>query len=285
MYDWDNLRFFLAVAEHGTVSGAAKSLNVSHSTVLRRIEQFESQLDIKLFRKMQKGYELMPEGELLFADARTLSSDVNRVLSKAEGHHQVTTGKLRISQPEPGIISCYSLYSQFQRENPEISLEIYSTMHSHNINQHEVDVVLRISDSPPDLLVGKCLGEIRPKVYASKNYLESLPQNHTIEDYRWVVWLGTYDDTFRAWFQSKGIEPNIALYAGSMQDAVEAVRNGMGVGFLSNIEAQKHGELVELFDGESIRFFKLWILTHRDLRNTHRVQKFMRFMSNSLFSR
>ena len=78
MRDWENLRYFLAVARKGTVSGAARELAVSNSTVLRRIEQFEKTLDSKLFKKLQRGYELTAAGENLFTQAQQIEGDVDK---------------------------------------------------------------------------------------------------------------------------------------------------------------------------------------------------------------
>ncbi len=282
MRDWENLRYFLAVARNGTVSGAAKELNVSHSTVLRRIEQFEHILNSKLFKKLQRGYELTAAGEQLYADSQTIEQEVDKVMARAEGKYDVTQGKLRISQPELGIISIYPLYAEFQRKHPEITLEVYSTMEAHNINQQEVDIVLRIAESPPDLLVGRCLGSIKGRLYASKKYLESLPENHTINDYDWIVWRMTYESSNKAWLEKHVTNPRIVLYAESMPDVLTAVHSGMGVGFLSSHEARKRSSLVELLDGKVTGKYKLWILTHRDLRNSERVKTFMRFISDNL---
>ena len=231
---------------------------------------------------MQRGYELTTAGEKLYTNSQEIEANIDRVLSLAEGQHDVAQGKLRISQPEIGVLSIYPLYTEFRRQHPEITLEIYSTMEAHNISQQEVDIVLRIAESPPDLLVGRCLGSIKGKIYASKQYLRELPENHTLSDYDWVIWQMTADQTAKRWFKKNLIHPRVVLYAESMPDVISAVLNGMGVGFLSSHEARKHSSLVELFDGEIVNEYKLWILTHRDLRNSERVKTFMRFMSEHL---
>lgn len=282
MRDWENLRYFLAVARKGTVSGAARELAVSHSTVLRRIEQFEKTLDSKLFKKLQRGYELTAAGENLFTQAQKIEGDVDKVLAQAEGHYDVTQGKLRISQPESGILNVYPLYADFRRQHPDITMEIHSTMSAHNINQQEVDIVLRISDDPPDMLVGRCLGSIKARVYASKQYLKRLPKNATISDYEWIVWHSAANTRSKEWFNQHIANPHVVLYAESMPDVLSAVLNDMGVGFLSSHEAGKHPSLVELLDGQVVAEYTLWILTHRDLRNSERVKTFMRFMADNL---
>lgn len=282
MRDWENLRYFLSVARQGTVSGAARELGVSHSTVLRRIEQFESVLDTKLFKKLQRGYELSPAGERLFSSGVNIQSDIDRVFAEAEGQHDVAAGKLRISQPETGIINIYPLYAKFALQHPDTVFEVHSTMAAHNLNQQEVDIAFRISDSPPDLLVGRCLGDITVRLYASKNYLKRLQKNHGVNDYDWVMWQMTPARTAQDWLAHNVIDPRIVLHAETMPDVVSAVRNDMGVAFLSSHEARNHPELVTLLGGHVIAQYKLWLLTHRDLRNSERVKTFMRFMADNL---
>lgn len=285
MRDWENLRYFLSVARQGTVSGAAKELNVSHSTVLRRIEQFEAVLGSKLFKKLQRGYELTTVGEELFNNSAVIEQDIDRVLSQAEGRYDVAEGKLRISQPEIGIINIYPLYTEFSRQHPEISLEIHSTMSAHNLNQQEVDIAFRFTESPPDLLVGRCLGTIKVKAYATKKYLQRYPQNTPVNGYDWIVWQmenGSQGSPGRRWLEANVVNPRIVLFAATMPDVLSAIFNHMGAGFLSHHEAQQHRGLQELLDGRVIAELKLWILTHRDLRNSERVKTFMRFMAENL---
>lgn len=281
MRDWENLRYFLAVARQGTVSGAAKDLGVSHSTVLRRVEQFETALDAKLFKKLQRGYELTTAGEQLFNNAKLIENDIDQVMAQAEGHHDVTEGKLRISQPENGIIDFYPVYAKFLRAHPEISLQIHSTMEIHNLNQQEVDVALRIATSPPDLLVGRSLGAIESRAYASKNYLARVGTQRSIKDYDWVLWDMMAQSSVEL-LQPFITDPHIIIYAKTMLDVLSAVRNDMGAGLLSSHEAEKYPELVPLFDNYVFRTHDLWILTHRELRNSERVTNFMRFMAEHL---
>lgn len=282
MRDWENLRYFLSVARQGTVSGAAKELKVSHSTVLRRIEQFEAVLGSKLFKKLQRGYELTAAGEELFNNSASIEQDIDRVLSKAEGRYDVAEGKLRISQPEIGIINIYPLYAEFSRQHPEISLEIHSTMAAHNLNQQEVDIAFRFTEAPPDLLVGRCLGTIKAKAYATRKYLRRFPENTPLNEYDWIVWQTGEGSPGKRWLEANVVNPRIVLYAETMPDVVSAIFNHMGAGFLSHHEAELNPGLQEMLDGRVIAELKLWILTHRDLRNSERVKTFMRFMADNL---
>jgi len=282
MRDWDNLRYFLAVASHGTVAGAARELQVSHSTVLRRIEQFETHLNSKLFKRLQRGYELSPAGECLYASSKDIQPEIERVFSEAEGRHDVTAGKLRISQPETGIIDLYPLYAKFGQQHPDLFLEIQSTMEAHNLSQMEVDIAIRLSNSPPDLLIGRCLGDITIRAYASKAYLKRHRGRRNSGNHNWLLWrIGNKNKTER-WFEDNIVNPQIVLHTDSRTDLVSAACNGMGVAFLSSHEARRQKNLVPLFDGQIISQYKLWVLTHRDLRHSARVKAFMRFMAENI---
>ena len=281
MRDWENLRYFLAVARQGSVSGAARQLKVSHSTVLRRIEQFEQATDAKLFKKLQRGYALTSTGEALYADARSVESDIDLALSRVEGQHDVAAGKLRISQPEHGIINLYPYYAAFLAEHPEVSLEIQSTMQEHNLNQQEVDLAFRFIEEPPEMLVGRKLGKIKSRIYASKNYLQRFENPRDLKQFDWIVW-DTMASSSLNWLRTRLDEPRIVLYAATMPDVLSAVRNDMGVGFLSSHEADKYPELVSLVGGKVVNTNTLWLLTHRELRSSERVTHFMRYMAEAL---
>lgn len=282
MHDWENLRYFLAVAAEGTVSGAARELGVSHSTVLRRIENLEQSLDSRLFRKLQKGYVLTGAGESLYAETREVSSEIERAMSIASGQDEARGGILRISQPESGVINVYPLYREFTQRYPDITLEIHGTMEAHNLNQHEVDVALRISESPSELLIGRQLGTIKGSAYATKRYLDTKSGATSLSSYDWIVWQTRNNSLGHDWLKENVVGARIVMYAESAADVVNAICSDIGVGFMSTQEARYHDELVPLISDESIGEFPLWVLTHRDLRHNERVRLFMRFMAENI---
>ncbi len=281
MHDWENLRYFLAVARNGTVSAAAQDLCVAHSTVLRRIEQFEETLDAKLFKRLQRGYALTRAGETLYDDARSVENDIERALNQAQGRYDVTEGILRISQPEHGIVNLYPLFAEFLQKHPEISLQVYSTMQQANLNQQEVDIAFRFSDAPPDLLIGRKLGPIKTKCYATTSYLQRKGAQAGLEDFEWIIW---HQMTTAAtqWLERYVTSPRIILHAQTMPDVLNAILNGMGVGFLSSHEAEKHPELVPLLGDKAIGQHILWMLNPRELRSSSRVTTFMQFIADRL---
>ncbi len=166
MKNWDSLRYFLAVAKAKTVKEAALSMGVSHTTVLRHIDLFEQELEAKLFKRLQSGYELTTFGHSMLARANQIGD------KEIKGQDLKLSGQLRISQPENEVINLYPIYAEFNLLYPEIKLQIVSSINQSDLKRHEADVVLRFSEQPHDLLVGKCIGQVDFGIYGSKEYLK-----------------------------------------------------------------------------------------------------------------
>lgn len=281
---WDDLRYFLAVARAGTLSKAAREIGVSHATVIRRIDQLEAELDTRLFRRLQNGYRLTDSGERLRPHAEDMEKKaqlIGNVLASDKDDH---AGRIRISQPENTVINLYPLYQQFIARYPAISLQVDATPALSNLNQHEVDLAVRITDQPPPTLVGRRLGRLRYHAYVSRQYL--LSRTHlNVDELDWVVWRPSRsDDAERQenWLQRNVGRPHIVLRTSSIADVLLAVRAGMGAGVLTDVVAQQYSDLVCLDLPSITSDLTLWLLTHRDLRRIPRIRLLMQFLADGL---
>lgn len=289
MDNWDNLKIYLAVARNGTVSAAAQELGVSHATVLRRIDQFEQELGTKLFKRLQSGYQLTLEGKALFEEAQNVEAATMRIQRQFEGGDEQMSGAIRITQPENEVVDLYPLYAKFIKRYPDITLEILSTAKISNLNRQDADVALRFTLEPDELLVGRCLGPVHFGAYASKSYL----RNHQrkldeleLNDCDWILWQPESNRMDKSaqldWLKQRMDEPHIIMRTSSVSDIISAIRSGIGVGFVSHPIAAHYPDLVALPNAKFTSMLKLWILTHRDLRNQARVKCFMRFIADEL---
>ena len=282
MHNWENLRYYLAVAKRGTVSAAASELGVSHATVLRRIEQMENELGTLLFKKLQSGYELTVAGEKLLVNAEKVEMDIHEMERQFQGQQEQSGGLLRVSQPESDILDLFTHYAEFSREHPEFTLEVHSTMDVESLDRHEVDVAIRVTENPPDLLVGRCLGRIGYGAYASDEYLSGFKKPYNLSEFNWILWHIPPGDRQSRLRELKVEDPNIVLFTTRMSDVISAVRVGMGVGLISHHIARLYPDLVAIPDTDGANNYPVWLLTHRDLRNSARVRTFMRFMASAL---
>ena len=127
--DWDDLRFFLAVSERGSVSGAAKLWNVNHSTVLRRVASLEKRLGVRLFDRLPDGYEMTAQGEELRNQLRGVSEQIVTAQTRLSGRDLGLHGAIRITTTDTlmqGLLMSY--LAEFRALHSAIRMEIAVTI-------------------------------------------------------------------------------------------------------------------------------------------------------------
>src|SRR5271170_6177524 len=145
MIDWDDVRYFLAVARGGSVRAAAERLGVNHSTVLRRIAQLEQRLGAQMFEKLPSGYRLTDAGGEILQFAEQMEASSNRLETRVFGRDQGVRGLLRVTLAQP--LATHLLmpdFAEFARLHPEIEMEILSIGEPVNLTNREADVAIRV---------------------------------------------------------------------------------------------------------------------------------------------
>ncbi len=286
MENWDNLRFYLAVARSGTVSAAAKELAVTHATVLRRVEQIEKELGTKLFKRLQSGYVLNESGKALLPSAEEIERETLNLARQFQGADDQLSGKLRVTQPENEVVDLYPLYALFIEQYPNIQLEINSSSELVNLNKQEADVAIRFTKQPSDLLVGHCVGKVTSGAFCSHKYRNRFKHKPTLSECDWILWSPSTTQAGLgiqySWLKNHVSNPKVIMRTSSVSDKISAIRAGIGVGLLSHSIAKTYDDLLEISSTKLTSSLKLWIVTHRDLRKLVRVNCFMRFMLEGL---
>src|SRR6202789_3285999 len=145
MIDWDDVRYFLAVAREGSVRAAAERLGVNHSTALRRIAQLEERLGAQMFEKLPSGYRLTAAGEEVLELANQMEASSNRLETRVFGLDQSVRGLLRVTLAPP--LATHLLmpdFAEFARLHPDIEMEILSSGELANLTNREADVAIRV---------------------------------------------------------------------------------------------------------------------------------------------
>ena len=166
--NWDDLKVFLAVARTGTYSGAAKQLEVQHSTVSRRIKALEQDLGSNLVRRKQGLYKLTEAGRKLEVSALRVESEVVKVDGAILNKHEPLTGRLRVTTINTmASTTLMPIFAEFQHEYPEIDLHILTTNEPVSLTNREADIALRWTNAPNEFLVGKRLTTVASTIYAA----------------------------------------------------------------------------------------------------------------------
>lgn len=276
--NWDHLEYFLAVARAGSLSGAAKQLDVNHSTVARRLEKLEQQLGSILFHRLSNGYQLTEYGVKLQQQAVAVEDQINQIQRVFKSHDSELSGSLCVTKPSSGALNLQPIFADFLHQYPEIGLQINAVSEFTDLSRLEADVAIRFVESPPEDLVAVKLGFMPMYIYGSRELIKQVG-SQAPEDYPWVIQSGpkgqmdTESDILAVHPDTK-----IIMRTNSYNEVYEAICSGVGVGFLSPLRLPLDHNLQAL-PPETFNFgSNIWLLTHPDLRNNARVKVFKEFM-------
>ncbi|MDP4556713.1 LysR family transcriptional regulator [Halomonas meridiana] len=280
---WDDLQIVLAIAEAGSLSGASRTLRISHATVFRRLNELERGLRVTLFKRRRTGYTPTLAGDDLAASAKRVQSEINGVERRVIGQNSTLTGSLRITTTDTlfaGLLS--PLMASFRRCYPDITLEVVISNQLQSLSRREADIAVRPTRKPPETLVGRKVIDITQAVYGKKSLWlnTSLPmQTSSLPSENWIgpdIHLG--DATLEKWMMGK----NAAYRLDSILGMQTAVRHGAGITVLPCYLGDADDALIRLSDPIEELTTQLWLLTHPDLRHVTRVRTFMDVMSEGI---
>jgi DNA-binding transcriptional LysR family regulator len=286
--DWDDLRYFLAVARTGSLSAAARSLAVNHSTVLRRLSALEARLEARLFERYHTGYQMTPAGEELHTRLQPVAAQIEGIERRLGGLDSLVHGTIRLTTTDTlahGLLA--PSLAAFRRLHPRIQLQVVVQNTFLNLTKREADVAVRPSNRPPENLVGRRAGAIQTAIYASKAYLrQAAKARRSPTDWQAHPWVAP-DESLGHLAQARWLAAHVppgqvALTADSLVAMADAVRAGTGLGLLLCLLAEPDRELVRLTHPLPELDTQVWILTHPDLRKLRRVQALTDHLLESL---
>lgn len=285
MKDWDDLRFFLAVARGGSIRAAAVQLCVNHSTVSRRIAALETRAKLQLFDRTRGGYELTDAGLQVFESAQRMERDADSVSRQLLGRDTNLAGPLKVTMPNTIATRLVMPdLARFARNFPEIELVIDVSMTMADLVRRQADVAIRVSNDPPGHLFGRRLVKYARSIYASQEYLaahEGLPGGAA---YQWIGWEDKVDHP--QWVRESPFpEARIRHRAANTLAHVEAAHQGMGICMLPCFIGDREPGIARVDTTFTEPDREIWILTHEDLRGTARIRQFMKFMAEAILDK
>jgi len=277
--DWDDLKIFTAIAHHGSVRAAARRLGVHHSTVARRLEHFEKRLGAVMFNRTPEGLKLSAEGQLVLVQAEQVEGQIDDIERALVGRDQRLQGHVRVTLPEPvGTGFLMRDLGRFVETYPDISLDFIGSYESLSLTRGEADVAVRVTDAPPEHLVGRCVGRYAVAGYASIEYLTKHDPLSNPADCNWIDWTlaRSISETVRAESFPAIASRTRSPHAPLQMAAIEA---GVGIGALPCALGDVNPALQRLSDPVVAQ--EIWLLTHPDLRNAARVRAVMNCIAES----
>ncbi|WP_461607418.1 LysR family transcriptional regulator [Aeromonas rivipollensis] len=274
MINWDDARFFLALARRGSLRRAGLELGVDQATVGRRVGLFEQQLGAKLFIRTPRHYRLSPLGEALLPQAEAmaqaaLAMDRAASLGELEGEICIATTD---TLAQGFVLPAFSLLRQ---RHPGIRLKLLTAVSVSDIPNQEADLAIRSLRPEQGDLVVKRLATIRMGLYASPDYLarrgtprsgQALQQHDLLLFPRELVarhWLSLCGEPLH--------EPNVVLQSNAQLVLMGAARQGLGIALLSTFLAEEDPGLVRLLPDQHDPI-DIWMVLHPDVQKTGRMR-------------
>lgn len=281
--DWDDLKFFLAVARAGSLRGAADRLEANHATVSRRLTALEQAVDARLFDRGKGGLTLTQAGEELRPHAVSVEEEVAAVSRLIAGRDARPAGPVYVSMPpmmaQSAIMDELAAFGQ-QYEDIDIHLQLSNAFA--DFDRREADVSIRYAHEVTDDVVGRRVLRCAKAVYCSPGYAARMKDDGG-EGLTWIGWTEPEGKTTAPWIR-KSPFPKARLRhrvnEGAPQMALAA--EGVGLSYLPCFVAERYPGIVRAPFNEPVLDRSIWLLLHSDLRNTARIRLFVDFLARRI---
>lgn len=274
--NWDNLRYVLVLAKSGSVAAAARELGVNRTTVLRRIDAFQTEIGCRIFHSSRSGYVLTVEAEKIIDAANQVESVIFNVQRQIEGHELRLEGELRVTTTDTLISSKLVPHlASFHRKYPHITVIVSITNSILDLTRRDADVAIRPTRMPDRPLVGHRVADVQFCVYASAEY-QRQSGDLALADHQWLGFDGIMQSTMPArWLESQFPKAKIVLKSDTFVGLKVAAENGMGLALLPHYLGDSSSRLKRIPAPTEELTIGLWLLTHPDLVRSARVSAFM----------
>jgi len=283
--NWDDLRFVLATAREGTLTGAAEALGVTHTTVARRIRSLERDIGTRVFDQLPDGFVPTPAGERLRTAAEAMEHEMLALDRDILGRDARLTGPLLVATLDMMVSWFPEVFRSFLDAYPGVRVELAASTKVLNLVRRDADVAVRLTSSPPENLVGRKVGYADYALYGARSLVgdEGEVDRSALP---WVAWNERSGARLtERWMRKHAPGARVAVRVDAPEVFRRLVFEGAGIGHLPCIEGDlqpRVRRLTEPIDGFGMA---IWVLTHRDLRNTARIRAFMQHVAEGIAAR
>lgn len=284
---WELYRTFLEVVRDGSLSGAARKLELTQPTVGRHIDAFESALGFSLFTRSQRGLTATQAALELVPHAQTMSAASAALCRAASGETATDRGTVRITASE--IMGCEvlpAILTGFRYQYPEIAIELALTNRNEDLLRRDADIAVRMVRPTQKALVARRIGKSPIGLYAHQNYVRKFGVPKSIAELKKHSIIG-FDRDDRA-FRSVGplaqkiTRETFGFRCDSDPAQLAALRAGIGIGGCQRNIARRTPELVPVL-AKALQFeLEVWVVMHENLKSTRRIRLLFDWIASGL---
>jgi DNA-binding transcriptional LysR family regulator len=276
--NWDDLKILLSLSRYGSTRKAAAQLGVSNTTVMRRLDGLEEALAGKLFDRTPDGFQ----ATALAAELLPIAQGVEETLDEAErrlvGMDAQLTGGIKVSLPLWSAHPIYDALAKFSQRYPGIDLDISASDDHVDLARREADLAIRgmpKEKRPPKDIVGIKLMPISIGYYVHTNLLTEASKGLRELTYIGSAPRHTQGELVTA--GSLGLSGRHLFH--SLMPRLMAVKHQLGVAVLPSMMAVEDPELLLLPNVPATHWGYIWVLHHKDLRQSARIRALFKHLS------
>ncbi len=286
-YSWDYIRTFQAVAETGSLSAAARALQITQPTVGRHIDLLEDALNMPLFVRSREGMSLTQQGADLVAEAKMMETAATGFERHAAGLEEDVTGVVRISANEIfGVMILPRILPRFMQDNPGIEVELLVSNSAANLLQRDADVAIRMFRPTQNDLVARKIADLPLGFFGRRDYLSAHGEPQTLGDLRSHRFIGMDRETslidVGRMLGETFTPSDFAFRCDNILTHIEAIRSGVGIGVTHQDLAANWPKVDQVLPDIQLPSLDLWIACHSEVRHNKRIRAVMDFLGEAL---
>ena len=282
-FDWNLIRSFVAVAEAGSLSEAARRLSSSQPTLGRHITELETAIGVVLFRRGRSGYELTENGTAFLGRAKAMRESADALARLAIGREEKIAGTVRITASE--VVATYVLpqiMARLGEQEPGIEVEIVASNEVGNLLRRDADIAIRMVAPAQDDIIARKIADLPLTTCAAVSYLERRGRPKAATDLldHDIVGYDRADDIIQG-FTQFGVSVDRHAFRFRTDNQVvfwEAVRAGNGVGFAQASLVKREPAVEAILPDLPLPLLPMWLAMHHDVRHSPRIRRVADFL-------
>ena len=287
LFDWSLVRSFLAVLEKGSLLAASRHLQLSQPTIGRHVAELESQLGLVLFDRNGRGLLPTEAAYHLAESARIMQSGADQLARNVMGADLGASGTVRITASQP--VSCYvlpPLLAQMRLSLPDIQVELVASNEVSNLLRREADIAVRMVQPQQASIIARRVGKVTLRACAHQDYLRrrGVPRQPSDLLAHDLIGGDRNDDTLKG-FAAQGLVVGREQFAFRADDLIvvwQAVRAGLGVGFVSEHLIRSDPAVIPVLPKLKIQPLPVWLAVHKEIRTSKRIRAVYDFLADAL---
>ena len=276
-FDWNRARAFLATADEGSFSAAARLLDTTQPTIGRQVAALEEELGVVLFERVGRGLTLTATGLELVEPLRAMDEAAQRFSRVATGQSLILDGPICISAGE--VTAAYVLppiVAEIRATHPGITIEIVATNQVSDLGRREADIAVRSFRPSEPSLVARKIRDDSGYLYATPGYLKSIGDPSDLEALSKGEFVG-FDETdlFMKHLNMTGLtltKSNFPWLCANQQVQWALITQGSGIGVMTQQVGDADERVVRVLPEQLCFPIETWLTSHREVKTSRRVR-------------